>query len=58
MTRLLIHVEGQTEERFVNEVLAPHLVARGYHSVGARLFGTSAMHGCGRVGAEFDRGPR
>ena len=25
MTRLLVHVEGQTEESFVNEVLAPHL---------------------------------
>ena len=25
MTRLLIHVEGQTEETFVNEVLGPHL---------------------------------
>lgn len=41
MTRLLVHVEGQTEERFVNEVLAPHLYERGFRSVGARLLGNS-----------------
>ena len=39
MTRLLAHVEGQTEETFVNEVLGPHLVACGYESVSARLIG-------------------
>jgi hypothetical protein len=39
MTRVLIHVEGQTEESFVNEVLAPHLYAFGYRTVGARLIG-------------------
>lgn len=39
MTRLLAHVEGRTEEEFVNEVLAPHLHERGYHSVKARLMG-------------------
>ncbi len=39
MTRLLAHVEGRTEEEFVNEVLAPHLRERGYHSVKARLLG-------------------
>ncbi len=39
MARLLIHVEGQTEETFVNEVLAPHLYTCGLHSVGARLLG-------------------
>lgn len=37
--RLLVHVEGQTEETFVNEVLAPHLYEAGYASVGARLIG-------------------
>lgn len=37
MTRLLVHVEGQTEERFVNEILAPHLYKQGYGRVGARL---------------------
>lgn len=41
MTRLLIHVEGQTEERFVNEVLAPHLYGHGYTAVGARLLGNT-----------------
>lgn len=41
MPRLLIHVEGQTEESFVNQVLAPHLYARGYSSIGARLLGNS-----------------
>lgn len=39
MPRLLIHVEGQTEETFVNEVLRDHLVGRGYHSVNARIVG-------------------
>jgi hypothetical protein len=39
MTRLLVHVEGQTEEGFVNEVLAPHLRAVGYATISARLIG-------------------
>ena len=41
MARLLIHVEGQTEEDFVNEVLAPHLYRQGYTKVGARLMGNA-----------------
>ena len=41
MPRLLLHVEGQTEETFVNEVLRNHLVSRGYSSVGARLLGSA-----------------
>ena len=41
MTRLLVHVEGETEESFVNEVLAPHLLAKGYTVVSARLFGNA-----------------
>lgn len=41
MTRLLIHVEGETEETFVNEVLGPHLCSRGYTRVGARLMGNA-----------------
>ena len=41
MPRLLIHVEGQTEEAFVNHVLAPHLYRCGYTSVRARLLGNS-----------------
>ena len=41
MTRLLVHVEGETEENFVNQVLAPHLYCRGFSSVGARLIGNA-----------------
>jgi hypothetical protein len=39
MARLLVHVEGQTEENFVNELLGEHLMASGYHDVRARLAG-------------------
>ena len=38
MIRLLVHVEGQTEETFVNKVLAPHLYRHGV-SAAARLLG-------------------
>ena len=41
MCRLLIHVEGQTEETFVNEVLAPHLYNCGYSKISARLVGNA-----------------
>ena len=41
MARLLIHVEGQTEENFVNDLLAPHLYALGYQGVSARLLGNA-----------------
>ena len=41
MTRLLVHVEGETEETFVNESLRSHLVGGGYHSVEARLLGNA-----------------
>ena len=43
MARLLIHVEGQTEESFVNEVLRDHLVGVGYESVGARIVGNARL---------------
>jgi hypothetical protein len=43
MPRLLIHVEGQTEESFVNEILRGHLVAQGYHSVDARIVGNARL---------------
>jgi hypothetical protein len=43
MARLLIHVEGQTEETFVNEVLAPHLYNHGYRQVSARLLGNTRV---------------
>lgn len=41
MTRVLVHVEGETEEAFVNEVLSDHLVRYGYSSVAARLLGNA-----------------
>ena len=36
---LVVHVEGQTEERFVDTLLAPHLSARGYSNVRAGFIG-------------------
>ncbi|MGC8490271.1 MAG: DUF4276 family protein [Syntrophobacteraceae bacterium] len=39
--RLMIHVEGQTEETFVNEILRPHLYIFGYTRIGARLLGNA-----------------
>jgi hypothetical protein len=41
MTRVLIHVEGETDETFVNEVLARHLYSIGYEKVSARLVGNA-----------------
>lgn len=41
MPRLLVHVEGETEEDFVNEILATHLQARGYEDVSARKLGSA-----------------
>lgn len=43
MTRLLVHVEGETEETFVNEILAPHLYRHGYTKVSARLLGNARL---------------
>lgn len=43
MARLLIHVEGETEESFVNELIAPHLHEHGFSSVSARLIGNSRL---------------
>ena len=43
MTRLLIHVEGQTEESFVNEILRDHLINAGYDSVSARIVGNARL---------------
>ena len=40
--RLLLHVEGQTEETFVNDVLAPHLYARAMARCGPGSWGTRA----------------
>jgi hypothetical protein len=41
MARLLVHVEGETEETFVNNLLCPYLASRGYDSVSARLLGNA-----------------
>ena len=41
MARVLIHVEGETEEAFVNEVLRAHLVRQGYTTVSARIVGNA-----------------
>jgi hypothetical protein len=43
MARLLIHVEGQTEEDFVNELLREYLLAKGYDSVSARILGNARL---------------
>lgn len=43
MTRLLVHVEGETEESFVNEVLRDHLLMFGYERVSARLVGNARL---------------
>ena len=45
MKRLLVHVEGQAEEGFVNGVLAPYLCRRGFSSIGARLLGNARQRG-------------
>ena len=45
--RLRVHVEGQTEESFVNQVLAPHLYQRGYVSVWASFIGSPRRRGGG-----------
>lgn len=43
MARLLVHVEGQTEETFVNEVLGEYLEGKGYESVSARILGNARL---------------
>jgi len=43
VARLFILVEGETEETFVNELLAPHLYGKGFESVSARLMGNARL---------------
>jgi hypothetical protein len=43
MARLLVHVEGQTEEYFVNEVLRSQLQSVGYEMVSARIIGNARL---------------
>ena len=59
MSRILVHVEGYTEEAFVNQVLAPHLYRRGYAAVNARLVGNArqrSRRGGGRSWAAVRKG--
>ena len=42
MARILIHVEGETEESFVNELLGPHLANFG-QAASARIMGNARM---------------
>jgi Domain of unknown function (DUF4276) len=49
MARLLVHLEGQTEEDFVNEMLSEHLLTRGYERVSARIMGNARLR-CRRGG--------
>lgn len=42
MGRLLIHVEGETEEQFVNAVLSPHLLGVGVN-VSVRIVGNARL---------------
>ncbi len=57
MTRLLIHVEGETEESFVKEVLGPYLMDHEFTSVSARLVGNSRNRSK-RGGVKIWRGVR
>lgn len=41
MSRLFVHVEGETEETFVNELLRSYLRDKGYISVSAKLLGNA-----------------
>jgi len=43
MTRLLVHVEGETEEKFINEILADHLYSRNFTNVSARMIGNPRL---------------
>ncbi len=44
MRRLFVHVEGETEEAFVNALLRDHLIGgHGYAAVSARLLGKARM---------------
>lgn len=43
MARLLVHLEGQTEETFVNEILRDYLLAKGYEVVSARIVGNARL---------------
>ena len=43
MSRLVVHVEGPTEETFIKEVLGPHLMNFGYDAVWPRIVGNARL---------------
>src|SRR6266480_5278907 len=43
MSRLFIHVEGETEETFVNEALRDYLYEKGFTQVSARIVGNARL---------------
>ena len=43
MARLLVQVEGLTEEAFVSGMLRDHLLASGFSDVGARIIGNARL---------------
>jgi Domain of unknown function (DUF4276) len=43
VARLLVLVEDETEETFVNELLEPHLCEKGFESVSAKLMGNARL---------------
>ena len=45
MPRLIVHVEGPTEEMFVNEILAPHLYSSGFYHVRPVFLGNPRQRG-------------
>jgi len=49
MARLIVHVEGQTEETFVNEVLQGFLIERGYYDVFPQLVGNPRLQQRGGI---------
>ena len=44
MPSLVVHVEGPTEETFVNEVLKPHLLKYGYRKIWPRIVGNARLN--------------
>ena len=44
MKRLLVHVEGESEENFVNNLLAPKLYSVDFSNISARLIGNARLH--------------
>jgi glycosyltransferase involved in cell wall biosynthesis len=43
MPRLMIHVEGQTEEQFIKNLVMPYLYGIGYESVSVRILGNARL---------------